>query len=291
MKKIQGKKAFIAGIADDKGYGWAIAKELANLGAEIIIGTFVPLLTIFNKSLENGKLDTKLEDGTDLKISAIFPLDASFDKPEEIPKEILENKRYKDLENYSVKEVAELVEKKFGKIDYLVHSLGGAPEIKNSLLETSRLGYLQAIAASSYSFLSLVKNFAPNMNRNGAILNLSYVAANKIVPGYGGGMSSSKAALESDTKTLAYEVGRKYGLRVNSISAGPLASRAAKAIGFIDHMVEYSEKNAPLQKVLKAAHIAKVAAFLLSEDSECITASTIYADNGLHAMAALPIIH
>jgi enoyl-[acyl-carrier protein] reductase I len=67
-----------------------------------------------------------------------------------------------------------------------------------------------------------------------------------VIPGYGGGMSSAKAALESDTRVLAYEAGRKYGIRVNTISAGPLGSRAAKAIGFIDDMIQYSSANSPL---------------------------------------------
>jgi enoyl-[acyl-carrier protein] reductase I len=84
-------------------------------------------------------------------------------------------------------------------------------------------------------------------------VSLSYVAAEKVIPGYGGGMSSAKAALESDTRVLAFEAGRRWGLRLNTISAGPLASRAAKAIGgagqpktFIDYAIQYSKANAPL---------------------------------------------
>ena len=89
------------------------------------------------------------------------------------------------------------------------------------------------------------------------MVSLSYVAAEKTIPGYGGGMSSAKAALESDTRTLAYEAGRRYGVRVNTISAGPLASRAAKAIGgagqaksFIDYAILYSKANAPMSQDL-----------------------------------------
>lgn len=98
-------------------------------------------------------------------------------------------------------------------------------------------GYLAALSASSFSMVSMVQRFAPLMNPGGAVLSLTYLAADKVVPGYGGGMSSAKAALESDTRVLAYEAGRKYRIRVNSISAGPLGSRAAKAIGFIDDMI------------------------------------------------------
>ena len=122
------------------------------------------------------------------------------------------------------------------------------------------------------------------MNKGGAFLNLTYAASETIVPGYGGGMSSAKAALESDTRTLAYEAGKKYQIRLNSISAGPLKSRAAKAIGFIEKMIDYSRKNAPLEKDLYAEEVANAAFFLCSPLASAITASTVYVDNGLHAM-------
>ena len=94
----------------------------------------------------------------------------------------------------------------------------------------------------------MLQRFGPIMNKGGACISLTYLASEKIIPGYGGGMSSAKAALESDTQVLAYEAGRKWGIRVNTISAGPLGSRAAKAIGFIDDMINYSMSNAPLNE-------------------------------------------
>jgi len=105
-----------------------------------------------------------------------------------------------------------------------------------------------------------------------------------VVPGYGGGMSSAKAALESDTRTLAYEAGRKYGLRVNTISAGPYASRAASAIGFIDEMVKYYAQNCPLPQELAAAEVGNAAAFLCSPLGTGITGTTVYVDKGYHSM-------
>ncbi|MDN3507543.1 MAG: SDR family oxidoreductase, partial [Simkaniaceae bacterium] len=162
--------------------------------------------------------------------------------------------------------------------------LANGPEVKNPLLETSRKGYLAAVSSSAYSFVSLVQHFGPHMNANGAVLNLTYIASERAIPGYGGGMSSAKAALESDTRTLAYEAGRKWNIRINAISAGPLGSRAARAIGFIDKMIEYSHNNSPLPKALSAEEIGKSAAFLLGPDSSAITGVTLYVDNGLHAM-------
>ena len=97
-------------------------------------------------------------------------------------------------------------------------------------------------------------------------------------------MSSAKAALESDTKVLAYEAGQKYGVRVNSISAGPLGSRAAKAIGFIDAMINYSYENAPVKKELEAREVGNVAAFLCCDLASAVTGHVMYVDNGLNVM-------
>jgi enoyl-[acyl-carrier protein] reductase I len=284
--RLKGKIAFIAGVGDDAGFGWAIAKELANEGATIVFGTWTPVMKIFQMSLDSGKFDESriLKNGSLMEITKVYSLDAMYDSPENVPEEVKSNKRYVGYSGYTVSEVALLVQKDFGKIDILVHSLANGPEVKKPLLETSREGYLSALSASSYSFVSLVKYFAPIMNQGGSILNLSYMASNRVVPGYGGGMSSAKAALESDTKTLAYEVGRKYGIRINSISAGPLASRAAKAIGFIEKMIEYAKANAPLSKDLEASEVGAAALFLLSPESSAITGTLLFVDNGLHAM-------
>jgi enoyl-[acyl-carrier protein] reductase I len=283
---LKGKRAFIAGIGDDQGYGWAIAKTLAEAGAEIIIGTWTPLMRIFKTSLERGKFDEsrKLSDGSMMEIMKVYPLDATFDTIDDVPEEIKNNKRYKEYEHYTIADVVEEVKKDFGTIDILVHSLANGPEVSKPLLETSRSGYLAALSASSYSFVSLLAHFGEIMNEGGSALSLTFMASERVIPGYGGGMSSAKAALESDTRTLAWEAGRKWGVRVNTISAGPLRSRAARAIGFIDTMINYSEKNAPLSKPLAAEEIGNSAAFLLSSCSSAVTGVTLYVDNGLHAM-------
>ena len=251
---LKGKKAFIAGIGDDQGYGFAIAKALAEAGAEILIGTWPPVLKIFTTAWSMGKFDEsrKLENGQLMTYKKVYPLDAAFDTPDEVPAEIRENKRYADLSGYTIAEVAKAVQEDEGHIDILIHALANAPEVKNPLLETSRAGYLAAQSASAYSLVSLLAHFGPMMPKGSAVLSLSYLASERAVPGYGGGMSSAKASLESDTRTLAFEAGRKWGIRVNTISAGPLRSRAAKAIGFIDNMIAYAKANAPLMKELQA---------------------------------------
>src|SRR6202042_1173345 len=105
----------------------------------------------------------------------------------------------------------------------------------------------------------------------GSVLSLTYMASERVIPGYGGGMSSAKAALESDTRVLAYEAGRAFGARVNTISAGPYAPRAASAIGIIDRMVAYCAANTPLPEAVRPEEVAATAAFLVSPLASGIT--------------------
>ncbi len=283
---LRGKRAFIAGIGDDHGFGWAIAKALAEAGAEILIGTWAPVVKIFTMSWEAGKFDAsrKLSNGKLLEYKKLYPMDAVFDRMEDVPQEVRENKRYADLLGFTISEVAEQIKADFGHIDILVHSLANAPEVTKPLLDTSRKGYLAAMSSSAYSFISLLAHLGPIMRQNGSALSLTYMASERVIPGYGGGMSSAKAALESDTRTLAWEAGRKWNLRVNAISAGALKSRAAKAIGMIEDMIAYAHANAPLQKDLAAEEVGNAAAFLLSPLASAITGTVVYVDNGMHAM-------
>src|ERR1700733_2641991 len=107
----------------------------------------------------------------------------------------------------------------------------------------------------------MVQQVGHIMRDDGAFVSLTYMASERVIAGYGGGMSSAKAALESDTRTLAFEAGRKWGVRVNTVSAGPFASRAASAIGIIGRMVDYVGKNAPLTDHLTADEVGAVTAF------------------------------
>ena len=285
---LTGRRAFVAGVADDNGFGFAIAKALAEAGATICVGTWPPALGIFQKLLERGKMDESLQlsDGRRMEFERIYPLDAAFDTMAEVPEETRENKRYKELGDFTVSGTADRFRSDFGDaaLDIVVHSLANAPEVKSPLVDTSRAGYLSALSVSAYSNVSLVRHFAPLMRPGGSFLSLSYMAGERVVPGYGGGMSSAKAALEADTRTLAFEAGRRWGVRVNAISAGPYASRAASAIGFIDTMIRYSEANSPLQRHLEAMDVGHTAAFLCSPLGQAITATVVHVDNGFHAM-------
>ena len=285
---LKGKRALVAGVSDDGGFGFAIAKTLAEAGAAICLGSWPPALGIFNKLLERGKMDEsmRLADGRKLEFERIYPLDAAFDALADAPPDVRDNKRYKEVGDFSVEGMTSRIREDFGEaaLDIVVHSLANAPEVKSPLVDTSRQGYLSAVSVSAYSNVSLVRHLAPLMRPGGAFLSLTYMAGERVIPGYGGGMSSAKAALEADTRTLAFEAGRRWGVRVNAISAGPWASRAASAIGFIDTMIKYTASNSPLPHPIDAADVGNTASFLCSPLARAITGSVVYVDNGYHAM-------
>jgi enoyl-[acyl-carrier protein] reductase I len=140
------------------------------------------------------------------------------------------------------------------------------------------------VGVSAYSNVAFVRELGAMMRPGGSFVSLTYMASERAIPGYGGGMSSAKAALEADTRTLAFEAGRRFGVRVNTISAGPYASRAASAIGIIEKMVSYCRDNSPLTRDLDAMDVGNTAAFLCSPLAAAITGTTVYVDNGYHAM-------
>jgi len=285
---LTGKRALVAGVSDDGGFGFAIAKTLAEAGASICLGSWPPALGIFTKLLERGKMEEsmRLAGGRKLEFERIYPLDAAFDALADAPPEVRDNKRYKEVGDFSIQGMTDRIRADFGEgaLDIVVHSLANGPEVKSPLVDTSRQGYLSAISVSAYSNISLVRHLSPLMRPNGAFLSLTYMAGVRVIPGYGGGMSSAKAALEADTRTLAFEAGRRWGVRVNAISAGPWASRAATAIGFIDTMIKYTASNSPLPRPIDATDVGSTAAFLCSPLARAITGSVVYVDNGYHAM-------
>ncbi len=307
---LTGKRAFVAGVADDAGFGFAIAKALAEAGATVCVGTWPPALNIFETMLERGKMDASLQmpGGGKLAFERILPLDAEYDTLEDAPEDVRSNKRYRERGDFTIAGAAARMKQDFGEpcLDVVVHSLANGSEVSRDLLATSRKGYLGAVSASAYSMISIVQRFGPLVRPGGAFVSLSYLASERVIPGYGGGMSSAKAALESDTRVLAWEAGRKWGHRVNCISAGPLASRAASAIGrsapgaggagasdvpgatkgkpFIEQMVDYVKVNSPLPESLRAREVGEVAAFLCSPMASGITGCVLHVDKGYHAM-------
>jgi enoyl-[acyl-carrier protein] reductase I len=288
---LTGKRAFVAGVADDAGYGWAIVRALAAAGATVCIGTWPPVWRIFNRLVDKDRLDRALPGGGCIELEKIYPMDAAFDTDDDVPDHIRSDRRYEEHQGYSIQGVADKLKADFGDscLDILVHSLANGPEVTSPLLETSRGGYLAAVSTSAYSLVSMVQRMGPLLRPGGSVVSLGYLAGERVVPAYGGGMSSAKAALDSDTRMLAFEAGRKWGVRVNTISAGPLASRAAKAIGMIEALAEYYEFASPLPEVNTAEEVGNTAAFLCSPLGSGITGATVYVDKGYHVMGMAPV--
>jgi len=285
---LRGKRALVAGVADATGFGFAIAKSLAACGAEVAVASWPPALGIFETMLRRGKLDDarRQDDGSLLDFSKIYPLDAAYDTMEDVPADVRDNKRYSERGDFTIAGLEQSWRKDFGadSLDILVHSLANGPEVAKDVIDTSRRGYLAAVGVSAYSMVNMVSKFGPLMRRGGCALSLTYLAAQQVIPGYGGGMNAAKAALESDTKYLAYQAGRRYGIRVNTISAGPFASRAASATGIIQEYIEHYEKHAPLQERLTQEEVANVVTFVASPLASGITGTTVFVDKGFHAM-------
>jgi len=171
-------------------------------------------------------------------------------------------------------------------IDVLIHSMAFSREIKNRQLETSRSAYYEALGISAYSLTSLLRAAEPYMeNRPGgaSAVGLTYLGGSRVVPYYGGGMSTAKAALQIDTGQLAHNLGKK-NIRVNLISAGPYASRAARGIGDIQQSIDYAAKRSPLPRGIEPEEVANATVFLCSPLASAITGHTLFVDCGYNVM-------
>ena len=184
---LKGKRALVAGVADDQGFGFAIAKALAEAGASVLVGTWPPALNIFETLIRRGKLDEsrKLASGGTLEFEKIYPLDAAYDTLESAPEDVRTSKRYIERGDFSIEGLAKQLVKDFGEkpLDIVVHSLANGPEVKKPLLETSRSGYLTAVSVSAYSLVALVQRLGPLMRPNGSAVSLTYLASERAVPG------------------------------------------------------------------------------------------------------------
>ena len=173
-----------------------------------------------------------------------------------------------------------------GGLDILIHSIAFSPEIKNKAVDTSRQAYVTALSISAYSLTALLRAGQPLMENRpdgAAAVGLTYLGGDRVVPHYGGGMSTAKAALQIDAQQLAHNLGPK-NIRVNLISAGPSASRAAKGIGDIEHMIDYAAQRSPLPRGIEPDEVANATAFLCSPLASGITGHILYVDCGYNTM-------
>ncbi len=261
MGLLEGKKALVTGVANKRSIAWGIATALQREGADLA----------FNYAID------RLKENVD-ELVATLPghekmpvMGCDVTKQEEIDATFTE------------------LEKRWGRLDILVHCIAFAPleELKGSFTSVSRNGMLSAIDISAYSLIALTRGALPLFEKagGGAVMSLTFNAAERVVPSYNA-MAIAKAALEAETRYLAAELGAK-NVRVNTISAGPLKTLAASAVKGISAARELWEAKAPLRRNVTQDEIGNVAVFLASDWSRSITGATIFADNGMNIMGTM----
>lgn len=288
---LSGKVALVTGVGDNVGFAWHIAKALQAAGARLVFACHPRLVNIVSNILvrdhpEDAESRKLPYGGGEIKVEKVLACDVSYDTMADVDEETRTDRRYQKHGDFSIKGMIDAVGQEFGGIDILIHSVAFSPEIKNKAIDTSRKAYLTALGISAYSLTALLKAAQPLMeNRPGgaSAVGLSYLGGDRVVPHYGGGMSTAKAALQIDAKQLASNLGSK-GIRVNIISAGPYASRAARAIGDIDHMITYAAERSPLPRPIEAEEVANATAFLCSPLASGITGHVLYVDCGYNVM-------
>ncbi len=282
---LSGKTALVTGLADNVGFAWSIAKALQGAGADVIASPHPRVAGILSRFLtrEKDKDSRALPGGGEFAPKAVIPCDVSYDVADDVPADLRDKKGYEGLD-VSIEGLVKGVKEHCDGVDILVHSVAFSPEISKDHIDVSRAAYMTAMSVSSYSLVSLCRAIRPLMaGRAGSVTCLSYLAAERVVPFYGGGMASAKAALECDARMCAWFMGED-GHRVNVVSAGPYASRAAKSIGDIQKMVDYCAERSPIKAAVTPEQVANTVLFLSSNMSSGITGSTVYVDSGYHAM-------
>jgi enoyl-[acyl-carrier protein] reductase I len=287
---LSGKVALVTGVGDTWSFAWYISKYLQAAGANLLLAVHPRMTTIVQSILER-EADAEYRvlpfNAGNLKVDKVIPCDVSYDTMGDVPAEVRDDRRYQRLNcDYSIQGMIDTVKSTAGAIDILIHSVAFSAEIKKTALETSRAGYLNAISISAYSLTALTRAALPLMENRpdgAAVLGLTYLGGDRVVPHYGGGMSTAKAALEIDAKQLAHNVGKK-GVRVNLISAGPYASRAASAIGDIQNMIDYAAQRSPLPRGIKPEEVANAAVFLCSPLASGISGEVMFVDCGYNVM-------
>jgi enoyl-[acyl-carrier protein] reductase I len=178
-----------------------------------------------------------------------------------------------------------LVKEKFGRLDFLVHSLAFAPReaLEGEFVATTREAFQTALDISAYSLTELARAAAPLMTEGGSVVSMTYYGAEKVVPNYNV-MGVAKAALEASTRYLAADLGR-HNIRVNAVSAGPIQTLAARGVGNLSAMMKHHAENAPLRRNVEPREVGNAALFLVSPLSTGITGEIIHVDCGYNIMA------
>jgi len=252
-KLMSGKKGLVMGVANDKSISWAIAKKVAEHGAELAF-------TYQGEAL--GKRVIPLGESVGSKI--ILPCDVSDTK--------------------SIKNVFDEIEKNWSKIDFLVHGIAFSDkdELKGKYVDTTRQNFVNTMDISVFSFTEISKYAAALMTGGGSILTLTYYGSERVMPHYNV-MGVAKAALEASVRYLAVDLGSK-NIRVNSLSAGPMKTLAASGIGDFRYILKWNELNSPLKRNVSQDDVGGAGVYLLSDLSTGVSGETHHVDCGYHVV-------
>ena len=248
MSLVKGKKGLIMGVANDRSIAWGIAKKLSENGAELAF-------TYLGDALK--KRVTPLAESVNSK----FLLDCNVENKDDI------KKTFSEIKN------------KWGQLDFVVHAIAFSDrsELSGEYINTSRENFLKSMLVSCFSFTEVAKEASKIMNDGASMLTLSYEST-KAIPNYNV-MGVCKAALESSVKYIARDLGSK-GIRVNAISAGPIKTLAASAIGDAKFLYKWSADHSFLKRNVDTNDVGKSALYLLSDLAAGVTGEIHYVDAG-----------
>ena len=254
VKKLEGKKGLIVGIANEQSIAWGCAKAFRSEGAELAI-------TYLN----------------DKAYPFVYPLAKQLEAPIVLPLDVRDDTQ--------MDAVFEAVKTQWGKLDFLLHSIAFAPreDLHGRVADCSREGFLTAMDISCYSFIRMAHCAEPLMTNGGCLLTTSYYGGERVVEHYSM-MGPVKSALEGAVRYLAAEMGRQH-IRVNALSPGPILTRAAGGLADFDELIREAQQKSPSHEKPTLDDVGAMAAFLVSDDARHITGNITFIDCGTHIMA------
>jgi enoyl-[acyl-carrier protein] reductase I len=256
MAPYEGKRGLVLGVANRRSIAWAIAKRLADGGAQLAF-------TYQGERIEKGVRE--------LAESVSSPLVTECDVR---------------ADDDVARVLGEVGEAFGGELDLLVHSVAfaAAEDLEGRFTDTPRDRFWLAVDVSAYSLVACARAAEPLMEAagGGSILTMTYLGGERAVPHYNV-MGVAKAALDASVRYLAWDLGQK-DIRVNAISAGPVRTLAARSIAGFPTMEAIVEERSPLHRHIDAADVGAAAAYLLSDDAKNVTGTILYVDSGYHAM-------
>ena len=253
MNSLIGKKGLVVGIANDHSIAWACAQAFRAQGAD--------LAATWHTERALPHVEPLLDQ---LQAAIRMPLDVEDDA--------------------QMQALFEAIAERWGCLDFVLHSVAFAPrgDLHGRVVDSSRGGFLKAMDVSCHSFVRLAHLAEPLMSHGGSLMTMSYLGGQEVIPHYGL-MGPVKAALESSVRYLASELG-SAGIRVNAVSPGPIATRAASGLADLDGLLDDSRRRAPLRHPLAIEDVGPLCAFLASDSARAITGTTLYVDGGLHVL-------